>query len=330
MLVHSSRFHFWRLLLIAGALVFVYATVGGQLGREWWHDENYSHGLLVPFIAGYLLWDERFNLQHKTAQPSFYLGGALVLAALAMLWLGVAGAELYLQRLSLVVMLAGVAVYFWGATILRWVALPLFLLWLALPLPALILNRIAFPLQLFASRCALDAMQLLEIPVLRQGNVIELLPRGALTTKKLEVAEACSGIRSLMALVMLATVWAYLSRPGRNQPPPSDDGKNDGWRGVLRSFDFWRGVFLVATAVPIAIVTNALRVSGTGVLAHFYGLRMAEGFFHTFSGWVVYVVAFGLLWATAWAFDRITRAHKRTGSVAETSATDYRASLKTI
>lgn len=307
----ASQFPFWRFLLIAGALAFVYATVGGQLGRDWWHDANYSHGLLVPFVAGYLLWDERFSLQQTQLKPSFFLGGALVLTALAMLWLGTAGAELYLQRLSLVVMLAGIAVYFWGLTVLRWVALPLFLLWLALPLPALILNRIAFPLQLFASRCAMDAMQLLDIPVLRQGNVIELLPRGALTTKKLEVAEACSGIRSLMALVMLATVWAYLSRPGRNRT--SVDGTQnrhqpDSWGQVLRSFSFWRGVFLVATAVPIAIVTNALRVSGTGVLAHFYGLRVAEGFFHSFSGWVVYVVAFGLLWATAWAFDRITRA----------------------
>lgn len=301
MFFHNRQYRLWQPLALAGTLAFVYAAVLARLYQEWWHDPNYSHGLLVPFLMGYLLWEERALVQRHPPQPSLLLGGGLVTAALVLLWLGVAGAELYLQRLSLLVMLAGLVVYFAGPALLRWAALPLFLLWLAMPLPALLFNRIAFPLQLFASRCAVDAMQFLNIPVLRQGNIIELLPRGATVTKKLEVAEACSGIRSLMALVMLAAVLAYLSGPRRPPDAPADDS----WRATLTGRSFWRGVFLIASAVPIAILTNGLRVSGTGVLAHYYGMRMAEGFFHSFSGWAIYVVAFGLLWLVSLLFDRV-------------------------
>jgi exosortase len=300
----------WQPLALAGALGFVYATVLAKLGNDWWRDENYSHGLLVPFVMAYLLWEERDFFTQAAKRPSVWLGGAMVAVALFALWLGVAGAELYLQRLSLLLALAGVVVYFWGFSLLRWVAMPLFLLWLALPVPAIIFNQVAFPLQLFASRCAVNAMHGLDIPVVRQGNIIELLPLGAQTTKKLEVAEACSGIRSLMALVTLAAVLAYLSRPGR--------GKTDGgWLSSLTSFAFWRGVFIVASAIPIAILTNAMRVSGTGILAHYYGTRVAEGFFHSFSGWAVYLVAFALLLAVTWLFDRMTRGFTKSGAKPE-------------
>ncbi len=304
--MNSGSYRFWQPLALAGALGFAYATMLAKLGGDWWEDPNYSHGLLVPFVMAYLLWEERDFFQRATKRPNIWLGGALVVVALLALWLGVAGAELYLQRLSLLLMLAGLTVYFWGFPLLRWVAMPLFLLWLAMPVPALIFNRIAFPLQIFASRCAVGAMQEMNIPVVRQGNIIELLPLGAATTKKLEVAEACSGIRSLMALVTLAAVLAYLSRPKRGQTEV--DG---GWRSTLTGFSFWRGVFIVACAVPIAILTNAMRVSGTGILAHYYGTRVAEGFFHTFSGWAVYLVAFALLLAATWLFDRVTRAKTR-------------------
>src|SRR5436305_9164274 len=141
-------------------------------------------------------------------------------------------------------------------------------------------------------------MRLFDIPVLRQGNVIELMPKGARETKKLEVVEACSGIRSLMTLLTLAVVFAYLTRP------KNDDGAGGLWPR-LKSYGFWRAIIIVASAVPIAILTNALRVSGTGLLAHYYGTQVADGFFHSFSGWVIYIVAFILLFAVGWALDRV-------------------------
>lgn len=293
----------WKPLSIAAALAFVYYSVLAKLGHEWWVDENYSHGLLIPFIIGYILWTERERLARVKASPSLLWGALMVFFAVLGLWVGTAGAELYVQRMSLLLMLVGVVVYFWGFRLLRFLLVPLGLLLLAIPIPAIIFNKIAFPLQLFASRCAVWAMRLFDIPVLRQGNVIELMPRGARETKKLEVVEACSGIRSLMTLLTLAVVFAYFTRP-RNDV----DGKGGGGSGLLwriKSYGFWRSIILVASAVPIAILTNALRVSGTGVLAHYYGTQIADGFFHTFSGWVIYIVAFLLLFAVGWVLDRI-------------------------
>ena len=267
---------FFKPLAIAAALAFLYFTVLRKLGNDWWHDENYSHGLLIPFIIGFILWQERERFG-VNPRPATWFGAIGVGASLFALWAGTAGAELFVQRVSLVVMLASVVIYFFGFRLLRVAAVPLMLLVLSIPIPQIIFNRIAFPLQLFASRCAVAAMSFFSIPVLRQGNVIELMPLGASEPKKLAVVEACSGIRSLMTLVTLAMVYAYFTRP-------KDDPATKG--SALSRF-----AILVLAAVPIAILTNALRVSGTGVLAHYYGTRVADGFFHSFSGWVIYIVA---------------------------------------
>jgi exosortase len=293
----------WKPLSLTAALAFVYFSVLAKLGYDWWTDENYSHGLLIPFIIGYMLWIERERLSRVRFSPSLLWGAALVAFALVSLWVGTAGAELYVQRMSLVLMLAGVVIYFWGWRLLRLLLVPLFLLLLAIPIPAILFNKIAFPLQLFASRCAVWAMRLFDIPVLRQGNVIELMPRGARETKKLEVVEACSGIRSLMTLLTLAVVFAYFTRP--RDEHDDEDGPGGGFLRRIKTYGFWRSIILVASAVPIAIFTNALRVSGTGVLAHYYGTGVADGFFHSFSGWVIYIVAFLLLFGVGWLLDRI-------------------------
>src|SRR5687768_17506024 len=285
----------WQPLLIAAAVAFAYWGVLARLGRFWWDDENYSHGLLIPFVIGYILWSERGRLAAALKRPRPLWGAAAAVAALLMLWVGTAGAELFTQRASLVLLLAGLVVYFWGWAILRAVLVPLFLLALAIPVPTILFNKVAFPLQLFASRCAVWAMRMFDIPVLREGNVIELYPLGSTTTKKLEVVEACSGIRSLMTLVTLAVVFAYFTGP-------TDEGGAGGRR--FERYRQLRAVLIVLAAVPIAIITNAARVSGTGILARYYGTEVADGFFHEFSGWVIYVVAFLLLFAFGWLLDR--------------------------
>ena len=299
--------HLWKPVAITAALVFVYASVIRKLGYDWWDDENYSHGLLIPFIIGYILWSERDRLRRVPVRPSVWLGGAAVLCALLALWAGTAGAELFTQRMSLVLMIAGVVVYFWGLRLLRFLIVPLALLILAIPIPTIIFNKIAFPLQLFASRCAVWAMRVFDIPVLRQGNVIELMPLNATTPKRLEVVEACSGIRSLMTLVTLAVVFAYFTHPKSGAGDAGGGSFGSRMLHTLKSYGFWRSLILVLSAVPIAILTNALRVSGTGVLAHYYGTQVADGFFHNFSGWVVYIAAFLLLLAVGWLLDRVGR-----------------------
>jgi exosortase len=302
-------------LTIAVALVFVYFTVLLKLGGDWWVDENYSHGLLIPFVVGYILWIERRRFAEVMTRPAALWGAIGVGVSLLALWAGVAGAELFVQRLSLVLMIVSVLIYFWGFRLLRLVAVPLALLVLAIPIPQIVFNRIAFPLQLFASRCAVAAMSFFSIPVLRQGNIIELMPLGASEPKRLAVVEACSGIRSLMTLVTLAVVYAYFTKPKNDHDDDSKPGEMRTGRPrsqhkverFLKSLTFWRSLILVVAAVPIAILTNALRVSGTGVLAHYYGTRVADGFFHSFSGWVIYIAAAVLLFATGWALDRFAR-----------------------
>jgi exosortase len=306
---------FYQPLAIAAALAFVYFTVLGKLGRDWWSDENYSHGLLVPFVIGYILWHERKRMANSQIEPRVWLGVAGVGVSLVMLWTGVAGAELFVQRMSIVVMLASVAIYFWGFRLLRLLAVPLTLFILAIPIPQIVFNKIAFPLQLFASQCAVSAMRLFDISVLRQGNVIELMPLGAHEPKRLAVVEACSGIRSLMTLVTLAVVYAYFTGPKRG-PKSGEQGPRSSW--FRRNFLIWRAMILVIAAVPIAILTNALRVSGTGVLAHYYGTRVADGFFHTFSGWVIYIAAALLLFATGWALDCYARFPARAKPISPT------------
>lgn len=295
--------HLWKPVAIALALSFLYSAVFVKLGRDWWVDENYSHGLLIPFIIGVILWTMRERFARVPLRATLRWGGAAILLAVLALWGGTAGAELYMQRLSLVLMLVGIVLYFWGWHVLRLLFVPFLLLVLALPIPAIIFNRIAFPLQLFASQCAVWTMRLFDIPVLRQGNIIELMPLGAKETKKLQVVEACSGIRSLMTLFTLAVVLAYFTYARSGGDKNGGSGSSPWSR--LKEFRFWRAILLVVSAVPIAILTNAMRVSGTGVLSHYYGTEVADGFFHSFSGWVIYVVAFLLLFAFGWLLDRL-------------------------
>jgi exosortase len=314
--------NYWRAFAIVLAILFTYAAVLVKLSRDWWVDENYSHGLLIPFIIGYILWLQRDKFATEPARPSVLLGGLAVAFSLFALWTGVAGAELYTQRMSLVLLIAGTVVYFGGLGFLRLILVPLGLLILAIPIPAIIFNKIAFPLQLFASRCAVWSMSVIGIPVLRQGNVIELKPLNSFDTKKLEVVEACSGIRSLMTLMTLAVVFAYFTHPR------SDDSNGPRGRfGFLRSYGFWRSTILILSAVPIAILTNASRVSGTGILSHYYGTGVADGFFHTFSGWAIYIVAFLLLFAVGWVLDRFkpsTLSEKSKGVVEDKSSPEHK------
>ena len=288
----------WQGIAIGFAIAFAYATVLSKLFRDWWNDENYSHGLLIPLIIGYILWMQRDKLARVPVNSSLLWGGAAILFASFALWAGVAGAELYTQRLSLILLLAGITVYFWGFKLLQMLLVPVALLFLAMPIPTIVFNKIAFPLQLFASRCAVWSMSMLGIPVLRQGNIIELKPLNSFDTKKLEVVEACSGIRSLMTLLTLAVVFAYFTHTPNDSDKP---GTRFGW---LKSYWFWRALIIVGSAVPIAILTNAFRVSGTGVLAHYYGTAVADGFFHSFSGWAIYIVAFILLFGIGMIVDR--------------------------
>jgi len=251
---------------VAAAIGFVYWRTLSSLAQQWASDDNYSHGFFVVPLAVYFAWERRRALLAAPPRPGS--AGAVLIAASLCIWLaGTLGAELFLTRVSLIGVLAGTIWFLWGRQHLRILAFPVLFLLLMIPLPAIIFNQIAFPLQLFASQVGEQAISIAGIPVLRDGNILKL------PTRTLEVAEACSGIRSLVSLITLAIVLGYFTE-----------------RRI------WPRIFIVAAAVPIAILANAARVAGTGIAAEWVSPKAADGFFHTFSGWLVFVVAFaGLL-----------------------------------
>jgi len=264
--------------LIALGFATLYWHVLAKLVSDWYHDDNYSHGFLIVPLALYFVWERREKLRKIPAAPSA-LGFVVVLGSIAVLIAGILGSELFLTRISILGTLVGVTLFLWGWGYLRALAFPLAFLLLMIPIPAIIFNQIAFPLQLLASQFGESAMGFANVPVLREGNVLIL----ANTT--LEVAEACSGIRSLVSLLTLAIVLGYFSDP----------------RGWVRTV-------VALSSVPVAIVTNGFRVAGTGIAAHQFGAAAAEGFFHEFSGWLVFVSAFMLMLALQRVIVRVAPA----------------------
>jgi exosortase len=252
-------------LTAAGAFLMLYSRVLVDLVHDWATDDNYSHGFLIIPVAAYFVWERRAKLATIVAQPSNW-GLALVLASLAVLVAGTLGSEFFLTRVSMLGIVAGSMLFLGGWSYFRTLLFPLAFLLLMIPIPEIIFNQIAFPLQLIASQFGTGVMSLASVPVLREGNVI------VLSNTTLEVAEACSGMRSLISLLTLGIVLGYFTD----------------CRVSVRTA-------IALATVPIAIFANGLRVAGTGVAAYYYGPEAAEGFLHTFSGWLVFVAAMMLL-----------------------------------
>jgi len=259
----------------------MYGSVLKALVLQWWNDPDYGHGFFVPLFSGYILWQQRERWLSARTKPSNF-GFVVMLGAVCLLFLGSLGAELFTSRFSLLLLLAGMILFLSGWDLLRAVSFPLGFLVLMIPIPVIIYNKITFPLQLLASRVASSFLEFIGVPVLRDGNVL------ILSNYSLEVVEACSGIRSLMSLVALAVAYGYLAEPRR-----------------------WVRFVLVLLMVPIAIVTNAIRITGAGVLAHRFGPAAAEGFLHEFSGWVIFLAALLLMFLSHGILRRFSKWKKR-------------------
>ena len=253
--------------LVGSVALLVYFPTLTSLVRQWSSDDNYSHGFLVAPFAVYFAWLRRRELASLPARPH-WIGAVVALGSLAVLLAGRLGAELFLARVSLIGLLTGTVLFLYGFGHLRVLAFPIAFLLLMIPLPAVVFNQLAFPLQLLASRAGETVLSLSGIPVLREGNIL-MLP-----TTTLEVVQACSGIRSLVSLLTLAIILGKLTEP---RP--------------------WARVVLALLALPVAIAANAARVAGTGLAAEWISPRAAEGVFHEFSGWVMFIVAVALLLA---------------------------------
>jgi len=266
----SSRDRTWIVwsAVLLGLVVLLYAGVLRSLVGQWWSDPDYGHGFLVPLFSGYVVWRQREQWLKSESKPANF-GLLVMVGAILLLLVGSLGAELFTSRVSLLALLAGMILFLAGWKVLRAVSFPLAFLLLMIPIPVIIYNQITFPLQLLASRFATFWLEVAQVPVLREGNVL-ILPNYSL-----EVVEACSGIRSLMTLITLAVAYGYLVEPRRS----------------VR-------YALVILMIPIAIVSNAIRIMGTGVLTYYFGPKAAEGFFHEFSGWVIFLAALILMFAS--------------------------------
>jgi exosortase len=261
---------------ILTVLIFVlYGPILVRLVENWWSNPDYSHGFLVPVFSGYVLWRQWDRLSRIQLKPSNF-GLLVMFGAVGLMLLGSLGAELFTSRFSFLVLIAGIVLFLTGWKMLKAVSFPLAFLILMIPIPVIIYNQITFPLQLLASRFATFCLQLVNVPVLREGNLI-ILPNYTL-----EVVEACSGIRSLVTLITLVIAYGYLVEERR-----------------------WIRWVMVVLMVPIAIISNSIRILGAGVLTYHFGPSMAQGFFHEFSGWVIFVAALLLMFACHWVLRKI-------------------------
>ncbi len=257
----------WQGLALLPLIAWLYAGVIPHLVSDWWNDPNFSHGFLVPVFSIFLIWQDRKRLSELPVRPA-WLGLGLIAGAMMILVVGTLGAELFLSRSSLIFLIAGLIVYFLGWGFFRALLFPVGFLFLMVPIPAILFNQITIPLQFLASGMASGLVAELGVPVLRQGNIIQL------PGMTLEVAEACSGIRSLMSLTTVAVIYAYFLESK--------------WGPRL---------LLSVSAVPIAVIANGLRVTGTALLAYYWNKEAAEGFFHNFSGWLIFVLSLLMLFS---------------------------------
>ncbi len=266
-----------RLGIIAASLTLLYFRVGKGLISDWIHLPDFSHGFLVPVVSFYFVYERRKQL--STLSPSGkWAGLGLIILGILLLFLGNLAAEYFTMRFSILVVLGGIILFLLGKEFYKTLLFPLALLIFMIPIPSILMDQITFPMQLFASKVAAKSLHLVGIPVLREGNIIQL------ANTSLEVAEACSGIRSLISLLALSVVFAYFSQK-----------------------ETWKRIVLVLSTFPIAIIANAARVAGTGIMAHYYGDSVAQSFFHGFSSWVVFVVAFICLFGVGTLLSRITK-----------------------
>jgi len=268
--------------LVAVALLFVvYGPILYYMVLHWHDVADYSHGFLIAPLALYFAWERQPKLRRARIEPSWWGLVPLALSTLTLV-VGRLGVELMNMRVSFVLALMGIVLLLLGRQVFRILAFPLFFLFLMVPLPQSLVNVVAFPLQLTAADWAVDLLYQLRIPALREGNIIHL------PNTTLFVAEACSGLRSLMALVTLGVVFAYFFR------------KSWGER-----------ILIVLSAIPIAIIVNALRVTITGILTYRFGEKAAEGAIHEFQGLITFSAAFMLLLTEAWLLTKLWPARWR-------------------
>jgi exosortase len=262
-------------LATTALFAFLYARPAYLLARDWWNNPEAGHGLLLAPLAVWFAFQKGVG---DDVKPGRALGGALIVFAVLFRWVADLASELFIMRGSMLMALAGLVVWHYGVRqLVRW-WLPFTLVALSIPLPELVLSRIALPLQLIASKIGAGLLAWRQIPVLLTGNVIRI------PGHELFVAEACSGLRSLTALLSLGVLLG----------------------AIVLKHPLTR-ILLMTAVAPVAIVLNGVRVFLTGFLVFFVDPALGEGFMHVTEGLLVFVVAFAILGGVAWVLERVER-----------------------
>jgi exosortase len=276
-LTATIKSHKLELLVILALLGALYYPIIPLWVSELYSDPNYSHGFIVPLISGYFVYLRMAELNAAPVQPSNH-GLWLLCGGLLLLVVAYVGTEYFTMRSSIIIISSGIILYLFGKAVFRLLLLPLGYLFFTVPIPYIIYDAVAFPLKLFITKYSVVMLKLFGIIVWREGNII-MFPN-----IELEVADACSGIRSLVSLVALGVAFAYVTQD-RN----------------------WKRVVLVASAIPVSVFANGVRVVSTGVLAQYWGAKAAEGFFHEFAGIAVFALAIALLVGIGMILRRVGR-----------------------
>lgn len=269
MKIFDTRKSVIELTLIILGWLLAFSPILPSLIGEWINHSDNSHGMLVPIICLYLIWRKKYLLEEEQANGSSS-GLLILITSMGLYILSYTGGVAFVARLTLVSSLIGIVIYIYGKNFFKIIAFPLIFAFFMIPIPYSIISIVAFPLQLFATNISAFIIRAISIPVYQEGNMLYF------AQTQLEVAEACSGLRSLTALIMLSVLFVHLMED-----------------------EVWKKIFIILSAVPIAIMANIIRVSGTGILAHFFGGQVARGFLHDFSGIMVFVFGLAVLFFEA-------------------------------
>lgn len=266
----------WLISLCYGVvLFFIYQEALTWLVVKDWAREDYSSSALIPLVVAYLIWEKRRQLAESASSPS-WRGGVPLLLGIAFFWLGELSGEFFTLYLSFWLVVVGLCWLHLGWDKLKIISSPLFFSLTMFPLPNFLNNQLSLKLKLLSSQLGVAMIQLSGMSAFREGNVIDV------GFTRLQVVDACSGIRYMMPLVAMAILLAYYYKAR-----------------------LWKRVLVVLSALPVSVVTNGFRIASVGVLYPFFGQKAAEGFFHDFSGWFIFMFSLGLLLAEIWLLKRI-------------------------